>query len=300
VQRQLHFSRQAAVAFVVGGFLAAVAAFALLAVPRAVEQTRQLPSDVPRLVSQLDRAPIAGKIARRERVDERVRSFLDDLPHVLTANRKAIEGAARSAGDSVIAVSWTFLVLVGALLDGPRLAQRTAQVVPAPRRPAAERVGNLVYLAVGRSAAGSAFSALLQGAVVLVIGLAFGVPLSPILAANAAFCAFIPQLGGLLAAVPLVLFGLTQGLATGVAVGLLFLAWMLFNNHVLHPVIVGKAVHLSPLASLIAVLVGASLGGFVGAMVATPTVAVLRVLVMPRTSDETAASDSELLPRIAQ
>ncbi len=69
------------------------------------------------------------------------------------------------------------------------------------------------------SSAGSTFTALLQGAVVLVIGVAFGVPLSPLLAANAAFFAFVPQVGGLLAAIPLIAFGLTQGLGTAVAVG---------------------------------------------------------------------------------
>ena len=60
---------------------------------------------------------------------------------------------------------------------------------------------------------------------------------------------------------------------------------MLFNNHVLHAVIVGKAVHISALASLVAVLVGASLGGFVAALVATPVVGVIHALVTSRIGD---------------
>jgi predicted PurR-regulated permease PerM len=171
------------------------------------------------------------------------------------------------------------LVLVGALLDGPAIAEWVKHAVSPARRPRVERLGSLTYQTVGRSAAGSAFTALLQGAVVLIIGLSFGVPLSPVLAANAAFWALVPQVGGLLAALPLILFGLTQGLGTGVAVGLLFLAWMLLNNHVLHAVIVGKAVHISALASLVAVLVGAALGGFVGAIIATPLAGVAHVLL---------------------
>jgi len=180
---------------------------------------------------------------------------------------------------------------------GPVGVPRSTALSPA-RRPRAERLGDLVYQAVGRSAAGSAFTALLQGAVVLGIGLAFGVPLSPVLAANAAFFACVPQVGGLLAAPPLILFGLTQGLGTGVAVGLLFLAWMLFDNHVLHAVIVGKAVHISALSSLVAVLVGAALGGFVGALVATPLVAVVHVLLSTSGSKDEPPAPQALPPSL--
>jgi predicted PurR-regulated permease PerM len=230
-----------------------------------------------------------GKTVRERHLDAHVRSFLDDLPHLLTTKDKALESAAKSAGESLLAGAWIFLVLVGALLDGPAIAKTAKDTISPARRPRAERVGDLVYQAVGRSAAGSAFTALLQGAVVLAIGVGFGVPLSPILAASAAFFAFVPQVGGLLAALPLILFALTKGLGTGVAVGLLFLAWMLFNNHVLHAVIVGKAVHISALSSLVAVLVGAALGGFVGALVATPVVAVVHVLLAaPAPTDEPA------------
>ncbi|MBV8304025.1 MAG: AI-2E family transporter [Acidimicrobiia bacterium] len=281
VQRRLHLNRKGAVGVIVGGFLVGVVAFGVFAAPRAVEQSRRLPREVPRLVAQLDRAPLVGKTIRSQRLDERVHTFLDDLPRILTTRDKAITGAARSAGESLVAVGWILLVLTGALLDGPAIAERVQASVAPARRPRARRLGDLIYQAVGRSAAGAAFTALLQGAVVLGIGLAFGVPLAPLLAANAIFWAFVPQIGGLLAAAPLVLFGLTEGLATGVAVGLLFLAWMLFDNHVLHPVIVGRAVHISPLSSLVAVLVGAALGGLVGAIVATPVVAVVHVLMSP-------------------
>ena len=63
--------------------------------------------------------------------------------------------------------------------------------------PKVARLGDLGYQAVGRSLAGSAFAAALQGAGVLVIALLFGVPLAPLLAANGAFLAFVPQVGAI-------------------------------------------------------------------------------------------------------
>ena len=260
VHRRLHFNRQAAVSFVVGGFLASVVAFSLFAVPRAIVESRQLSVEVPKVVAQLDRAPMIGKVVRGRHLDARIRSFLDDLPHLLATHDKAISGAARSAGESLLAVCWMVLVLAAALLDGPAVAAHAKRAVPRQRRPRAEDLGNRIYQAVGRSAAGSTFAALLQGAVVLVIAVAFGLPLSPLLAANAAFWAFVPQVGGFMAAAPLVLVGLTEGLGTAFAVGLLFVAWMVFDNHVLHPVIVGRAAGISPLGGLVAVLLGGALG----------------------------------------
>jgi predicted PurR-regulated permease PerM len=179
-------------------------------------------------------------------------------------------------------VSWILLVTVGALLDGPALAGLVRRATPSGYGTASQRVGALAYQAVGRSAAGSAFAAVLQGGVVLVIALVLHIPLALLLAANAAIWSFVPQVGGLLAGAPLVVVGLSQGLATGIAAAVLFLGWMLFDNHVLHAVIVGRAVGISPLAGMVSVLVGAALGGFVGALIATPVVSVAHTLMAAR------------------
>jgi predicted PurR-regulated permease PerM len=60
---------------------------------------------------------------------------------------------------------------------------------------------------------------------------------------------------------------------------------MVTNNHLLHPIIVGRAVRVSPLTSLVAVLIGVSLAGFVGGLLATPIVGVLHSLTGLRGSD---------------
>ena len=141
-----------------------------------------------------------------------------------------------------------------------------------------ERLGSLTYDTVGRSAAAKGFSALLQGSVVMVIALAFGVPLAPMLGAIAAIGGFIPQIGGAIAGVPLFVVALSQGLWTGIICGLLFLIYMELNNHVLGPLIVGRAVRISPLTSLIAVLIGVSLAGFIGGFLATPIAGLIQAL----------------------
>jgi predicted PurR-regulated permease PerM len=222
---------------------------------------------------------------RSNHLDTRIRETLDDLPHVLTAHRQTLSDVASSAGESLLAGTWTLLLAIAALLDGPALGRKVDSLVPLNRRADAERIGGLTYETVGRSAAGAALSAMLQAGVVLVIALAFGVPLAPLLAANAALWSFVPQVGGLFAGLPLFVFGLTQGLGTAVICGALFVVYMVTNNHLLHPVIVGRAVRISPLTSLVAVLIGVSLAGFVGGLLATPIVGVVRGLTGVRLND---------------
>jgi hypothetical protein len=83
---------------VVGGLFAAVLAFSILAVPQAIQQSRQIPKEAPRLVAQLDHAPVLGGIVRHEHLEEQFRVFLLDLPQVLTARDKALQGRPTPPG----------------------------------------------------------------------------------------------------------------------------------------------------------------------------------------------------------
>ena len=64
--------------------------------------------------------------------------------------------------------------------------------------------------------------------------------------------------------------GLTQGGAVGIACLIIFLTYQQLENHVLQPVIIGRAVRLSPPATMVAALIGVSAGGLVGGLFAIP------------------------------
>src|SRR5262249_49446310 len=157
--------------------------------------------------------------------DDRALDALNGLPHSLAVHHQTLSDGARSVGEAALAFGWILLLGIAALLDGPEIARRFPALVPPSRREEVERLGDLTYETVGRSAAAKGFSALLQGSVVMVIALAFGVPLAPLLAAIATIASFIPQIGGALAGFPLFIFALSQGLWTGVICGLLFLTY---------------------------------------------------------------------------
>jgi predicted PurR-regulated permease PerM len=272
--RRLRVRRSVAVTLVLGGFLTAAGAFGVLAVPRAVNQLSQVGDQVPGVISDLDDLPLVGRAIDENGIDERVQDFLDNLPDTLATRDKALQGIAQSTGDGLVTAFWVLLVAITALLDGPRTAGDVRDVLPSRYHAEVNHFGELGYRVIGRYAAGTGFVAIVNAAAVTTIGLALGTPLAPLVGVWSGLWNVVPQIGGFMGGATLVALSLTQGLETGFAALGIFLMYQQLENNVLQPVITGRTIKISPLANMTAVLAGAAAGGFVGALLAVPLVAI--------------------------
>jgi predicted PurR-regulated permease PerM len=149
---------------------------------------------------------------------------------------------------------------------------RTRALCPERRRPTADRVGQVLYGTFGNYFSGPLTIAVLMGIYVPVLPLLFGVPLAPVAGVWAMITNFIPQIGGFLGGSFVTLFALSVSVPVAIAVALLFVIYMNFENNVLQPAIIGGAVDLSPPTTMVAALVGGAVAGVPGALVATPIV----------------------------
>jgi predicted PurR-regulated permease PerM len=104
------------------------------------------------------------------------------------------------------------------------------------------------------------------------------VPYFYVLALIAGVGEMIPVVGPILSAIPAiaVAFSVSPALALGVAI--FFFAQQQFENHILVPKIMERQVGVSPVVVIIALLIGGSLLGIMGAILAVPTAAILQVL----------------------
>ena len=75
---------------------------------------------------------------------------------------------------------------------------------------------------------------------------------------------FLPLVGGLLAGVPTVAIAALHSLPAGIVTLVVFLIYQQIENHILNPLVMSRTVKLNPLWVLLAILVGAELGGLVG------------------------------------
>jgi predicted PurR-regulated permease PerM len=108
----------------------------------------------------------------------------------------------------------------------------------------------------------------------------FGIRYAFLLAIFAALCELIPLFGPILAAIPGVAIGLTDGgVHLGVIVGLIYLIIHQFENHLLYPLVVKKVVGVPPILVILALIVGGQLAGFLGIILSVPVAVVIQEFV---------------------
>jgi predicted PurR-regulated permease PerM len=170
------------------------------------------------------------------------------------------------------------------MADMPRIRSGIVRLFPVPRRPRARQVVDLVVDKVGGYMIGNIIISLIAGVVSFIaftiLGVRFAVPLAFVVA----ICDLIPMIGATLGAaigVTVVLF--TADLwPTTVLVAAFFVAYQQLENYLIAPRVLKTTVELGAAAVLIAGLVGATVLGLVGALMAIPVAAAFNVLLNER------------------
>ena len=120
---------------------------------------------------------------------------------------------------------------------------------------------------------------LIAGVVSTAVLLALDVPFAVALGLLVAILDLIPLAGATIAAILVTTVAFLDATASGVIVLIFFILYQQLENHVLQPIVYGRTVRLSPLAVLIAVLIGAELAGVVGALAAIPVAGTIQVIL---------------------
>ena len=90
----------------------------------------------------------------------------------------------------------------------------------------------------------------------------------------------IPLAGATIAAIAVSTVAFLDSTQSGIIVLVFFVLYQQVENHILQPIVYGRTVQLSPLAVLIAVLIGAELGGVIGALAAIPVAGTIQVVIV--------------------
>ncbi len=180
-----------------------------------------------------------------------------------------------------------FILVLLLLLEGPRLRRGLLGMMAPERAARYRRLAGEVNRSVTGYMLGNFLTSLLAGIVVFVTLLALGVPFSFLWALWVALVDFLPMVGGALAGIPTVLFALGHSITAGVVTLVVFVVYTQVENHVLNPIVMSRTVRVDPLLVLISILVGASVGNWIGgvfgafvaALLAIPAAGALQVIV---------------------
>ncbi|MBA3655203.1 MAG: AI-2E family transporter [Actinobacteria bacterium] len=279
---QLKSPRGVAVAIVgLAAALAASLAAALIA-PPTIHQANNLKDDVPDVVQSMTELPIIGTRLDDAGVPDKARKWIEDLPDRLAGDTTPIRNAGRTAFHGVTALLLVLLFTAGLLIDGPFLVGHVQRAIPKRHRAAVKRAAIAARDVVGRYVAGSLTVAGIAGVFTLVVGLILRVPLAPLLAVWVSLWDLVPQVGGAAGGIPFVLLAFTVSPLTGVICAVLFVLYLQIENNVIQPLLVGRAVSLSPPATMAAALIGVSAGGVVGALLAVPLTGAAKAIYLER------------------
>jgi len=271
-------SRRLAAHVVGAGILVAGTVVLVVVGPPAVEQAAEFEEDLPEMTTGFYDLPIVGTWLEDNDAATKVEDFVAELP------AQVDDETVADTADSLVGGVLTTLVVLGVafaiMLDGETLVARVRRLIPPAQRGRADDIGRVLYQTFGNYFGGSVTVAVMMGIYVLILGLVFGVPLAPIAAMWAMITNPIPQIGGFLGGSFLTVLALSVSVPIGIVVGLLYVLYMNFENHIIQPAVIGEAVDLSPPATMMAALIGGAAAGVPGALVATPVVGATKRLYL--------------------
>src|SRR5918996_1224209 len=182
-----------------------------------------------------------------------------------------------------------------------QLRSGVVRLFPVERRPRARQVVDLVVDKVGGYMIGNIIISIIAGVASLIAFSLLGVPFPVPLAFVVALCDLIPMIGATLGAVIGVTVALfSTGLwPTTVLVAAFFVAYQQLENYLIAPRVLKTTVELGAAAVLIAGLLGATVLGLVGAIMAIPVAAAFNVLLNERLVAQETASGASPIPGAA-
>jgi predicted PurR-regulated permease PerM len=234
---------------------------------------------LPAYWDELTAKPGFQDIISTAEADDHIRNALKDLAAGLPEAASALLGVAGGVFGSVLSlVTLAFLALF-LLMERPTITDWlfgfTPPAVEARWRPVVEHS----ISAISSSLLGNVAISVLAGVVAGVSAWALGLPFPLVLALIAGLLDLIPQVGATVAAVILVAVALTVGTPEAVVMALIQLVYQQLENYVVYPIVYRRAVELSAFTTIVAVLIASSILGVLGAILAVPFAAVIKVVL---------------------
>ena len=290
--------RGLAVACILVVLVAILVLFLVSVIPRLVSQFTTLVDTLPSYLARLaDRSRRYQDLNARYHLSSRLEVVVGQLPERLASG--ALGLTSRILG-GLFAMLTVLVFTIYFLLDLPRLRRGVVRLFTVDRRARYGAMVDIMVDKVGSYMIGRLAIGLLGGAVAGIALAALRVPYALPLAILIGLLDVIPLLGhpvGTVVAVLVALFTVPLW-PTTVLLVVVLLAYQQVENYLIGPRILGHSVEISPAAVLLATLLGAAILGVVGALMAIPIAAAVKVLLVQQIDQHEAAAAAKRRRRL--
>jgi predicted PurR-regulated permease PerM len=258
----------AAVAYVV--LVGLIVLLIIPILPLFLSQVQELLNTLPKYLSNLSTS-LGFEISKEEISSTVIQSIGSIGQRALAATGQVFGG--------IFSIITMIIISFYMLLDRERLEKSLSNLFPARYSNKASKTISQIEEKLGYWLRGQVVLSFSVGLLTWVALTLLGIPFALPLAILAGFLEIVPTLGPILAAIPAIIVGLS---ISPFAVGSIIVAYILIQlaeNNLLVPLIMQKAVGLNPIIVILVILIGASLFGLIGALLAVPFVSAL-ILVL--------------------
>jgi len=281
--------RGAAVGAVMACVLIFVAAFIAIAVPPLLDQGNQLIDNAPQLIKDLNNNAFINDLNIKYGVIDslqiRVDSVIKDGQFAITAFGGVI-GVGKAVVSGLVSTITILTLTLYFLASLPQVVEISLKFVPASRRNRVSKLVNAIISRVGSFVGGQAIIAALAAIFILIMGLIIGMPYAGPLAVIVLVCGFIPLIGHFIGMTIVTLVSLTASLSIAAIALASYIIYVQIENYVITPRIMKRSLSIPGLVTIIAALLGTSLLGLIGGLLAVPIAAavllILDEVVFPR------------------
>jgi predicted PurR-regulated permease PerM len=281
--------RAQAVALIFGVTLLVVAGLVWLFAPDLMRQAGALTTDFPGYIDKLrQQSPDLRNLEDRFNLAPRVDQWVQTVPAKLSEQAVAV---SRQFLGALVSVLLVIVMTIYLMADLSRLRRGLVRLFPKRHRPQVSEAVNLIIDKVGAYMIGNLLISGIAGVTAFIALWLLGVPFALPLALMVALTDLIPLIGATIGAAicMIVSVATTDIWPTTILVGLFFLVYQQVENYVIAPRVLRNTVDISSVAVLFAALVGASVLGVIGALLAIPVAAALKAII----SDWIRARDAE-------
>jgi predicted PurR-regulated permease PerM len=279
--------------------IGALVAIGALFIPTLVNEVRGFAEALPGYVDDVSagRGPL-GRFSERYQLDEKVREAIQKGGGAQSIF--GLSGTAVAITKSIITfivatVTIAFLTFF-MLLEGPTWMERIYGLIPERSRDAWRGIGSEIYRTVGGYVTGNLLISVIAGVSTTIVLLILGVPYAVALGLVVAILDLIPLAGATLAAIIVGSVAFIHSIPAGIIVIVFFIVYQQIENHLLQPLVYSRTVQLSPLAILVSVLIGAKVGGILGALAAIPVAGTIQVLLLAWLAERRKEDRAETAP----
>ena len=284
--------RSGAVLVIVGIVLAIVGLFAWVAIPPIVDQVNLLLKNAPTLIADLKNnstiANLNSHFGIIDSIQKKVNTSIQDGQFVVGAFGGVI-GVGKAFLSGAIAALTILVLTLYFLASLPSVTHVAYRLVPATRRERVASLTDAIIFRIGAFVGGQATVAVIAGIYILFVALILRIPYALPLSLLVFFCGLIPLIGHLLGSSVVTLVALTKSPAIALIVFIAYVVYVQIENYVIMPRIMKKSLSIPGLVTILAALLGTSLLGPVGALLAVPVAAaillILEEVVFPRSDN---------------